>query len=707
MTAPRHIDLRVAASDGESPRVELCFPAEAQVVEAVTAAAGFSVTSSRLARIDGNGIVRQETLTDAEGRRIDIIDRFQPTPTGVRWDTEVRTTAEEAFTVPLTTTLRFGDEWGQYWSAWGDDRPDGPETVSDPWAESDPWSGIANAELEAIEKLQFTWRNPLVLRAAENRRLWYGAPHVEADNERIGFAPFMNDLICMPLVSVFHDASDLGVTLALSPEDALLDVHLDVEASGNYRFSRMFNRLDKGRSLHFSADVFVHERDWRGSIRCLSDQYPNYFTSPLAITQDIAGCGAYSASERPFDDSKLKKMGFVVNWKASFDFPYMGMFLPDVPEDEPWTAFGGHQQTIAGLREYSEGMRDRGYHVLNYFNVTEFGAAVRFPLPEPMNADAENSRPWDDSSQFLSAELNDAVLLNEAGQPYWTWARAVVLDPGEPVFRDFLLEQARRHVQQLPASSGICIDRLDWTRFYNDRGDDGVSLFNGKPARSMQLSWQEISKELAEVFHAHNKVVYCNNHTKRIEQLLHVDGIFDEFTYAAPGLNLSALLGVFKPVLGWVAHAGQVTPDYHSFFQRFLYLGVFPMAPFPGNDHSLQPSPETDHAFLEYGPLFTRLRGKRWTLSERPVTIANDLALANVFEVTDGHAIPIVFAEAETVRVRVQLPQVLGADRVVTCEVLHPGADVAVTVAATHTDGTVEVDVPTKDGCALLLVQTT
>ncbi len=34
------------------------------------------------------------------------------------------------------------------------------------------------------------------------------------------------------------------------------------------------------------------------------------------------------------DVETLNKMAFVFNWKASFDFPYMGMFLPPVKYEE-------------------------------------------------------------------------------------------------------------------------------------------------------------------------------------------------------------------------------------------------------------------------------------------------------------------------------------------------------------------------------------
>ena len=44
-------------------------------------------------------------------------------------------------------------------------------------------------------------------------------------------------------------------------------------------------------------------------------------------------------------------MAFTVNWKASFDFPFMGMFLPPVGSDsEEWTDFKGQKTSIADAR---------------------------------------------------------------------------------------------------------------------------------------------------------------------------------------------------------------------------------------------------------------------------------------------------------------------------------------------------------------------
>jgi len=56
--------------------------------------------------------------------------------------------------------------------------------------------------------------------------------------------------------------------------------------------------------------------------------------------------------------------------------------------------------------------------------------------------------------------------------------------------------------------------------------------------------------KLGPQMHDAGKVIFCNNHDKRIDVLRYTDGIFDEFTYAGAPLNLIAFLTVRKPALG-------------------------------------------------------------------------------------------------------------------------------------------------------------
>ena len=48
--------------------------------------------------------------------------------------------------------------------------------------------------------------------------------------------------------------------------------------------------------------------------------------------------------------------------------------------------------------------------------------------------------------------------------------------------------------------------------------------------------------------------------------------------------------------------------DPDAFFQRYLHLGVYPTAPYPGNNHSVNPCDFVDRQYLAYGPLLDVMR---------------------------------------------------------------------------------------------------
>ena len=186
----------------------------------------------------------------------------------------------------------------------------------------------------------------------------------------------------------------------------------------------------------------------------------------------------------------------------------------------------------------------------------------------------------------------------------------MVVDAGDPAYQEFMLAQARRHIEKLPDSAGICIDRMDWLRYYNSRADDGVSWIDGKPARSLYLSWRELMSKLGPLMHAADKVIFTNNLEKRLELLRQVDGIYCEYCQTGPALNSTALLSVRKPALGWTPAADTLRPDPDAFFQRHLYLGVYPTAPYPGNNHCIKPDRWADKFYCDYGPLLDAIRGE-------------------------------------------------------------------------------------------------
>ena len=657
-----------------------------------------------------------KTLFHEKGKHtLTLVEQFKPTATSIRWEIEIKD-AGEPWSTPIQTRLQYpvtGDT--RLWAAWADPRREIAGKMNR--------DEMISAGIVPDVKESGDWADPLVPLPLGNAKFWYGAPPYRYDKTGIPYCPHVvnkgpryggEQVFCIPMATLVEAGQDAGLSLVLSPEDLLLDMSLDTEENGTVIFSRFNHRLGSGKPVRFAMDLVPHAADWRPALGWMTQRYGKFFDPPNPIAHQIAGTGAYSTKWADFDADKMKAMAFMVNWKASFDFPYMGMFLPPVKtNDTKWQRFGGSTVDINALREYSRKMQDMGFHVLNYFNVTEFGAEVKHPAPKAK--DLSDAQMWKDCNTFLYTKLAKAILLTPEGEkphkgyygqtrpglPYWTWGRAVAMDPGEPVYQEYLLEQARRHIEKLPDTSGFCIDRMDWLRLYNHDRDDGVSWFGDQAVRSLHYSWHDLMSKLGPLVHGADKVLYCNNHVKRVEHLRHFDGIFDEFTYSGMPLNTSALLGVRKPVLGWTSKEVQLKPDPDAFFQKYLYLGVFPMCPFPGNDHSLRPSAWVDKQYLDYGPLMILMRGKKWVLEPHVIRVPDANAKANIFEVPDGYIIPVVYAgSAKNVEVVLRSMRLFSEKFVI--HAIHPGAGEPSLVKSVRNRGSLTLDVPVKRGCAMV-----
>lgn len=125
----------------------------------------------------------------------------------------------------------------------------------------------------------------------------------------------------------------------------------------------------------------------------------------------------------------------------------------------------------------------------------------------------------------------------------------------------------------------------------------------------------------------------------RLELTRQLDGIYNEFGNNRGALKASALMGIRKPVLGWTTNETLREPDPDSFFQRHLYLGVYPTAPYPFNHHCITPEPAADGFSMDYGPLLDATRGKRWVLTARCVNAVTPGLGVNLFEVPGGYAL--------------------------------------------------------------------
>jgi hypothetical protein len=620
----------------------------------------------RATRLSSGGLQFQKKFVHKKTQQSAVVvERFLPQQDSVRWESEVRGEAAP-WSTSLETRIRCsGTEDSRFWTAWGDRRERG-----DGWADPlqpTPWS---------------------------NRTFFYGGVYPEKDRNTFS----------IPLACILDARQDLGLSVVLSPEDLILDLKMQTTADGDLIYSRSNHRISSKNVVRFALDLVAHPADWRSGLGWMTHRYRKYFDPPNPAVQRMAGCGGYSSHAEITEPERLMQMAFRVNWKASFDFPYMGMFIPPVASDaEEWVDFKKQKASIAKIRTHSQKMRRMGFFVLNYFNITECGAYYKFP-PPPRKA-IKDADLWKDPNDFLFYAMRNAILPGADGRPMDSWEGCVGMDPGETVYQEHLLEQARRHIQRIPESSGICIDRMDWNWHYNRHRDDGVTWFEDKPARAIVVSWHSMMSRLGPLMHDAGKVIYGNPHCSRIDLLRQFDGIYDEVGDAPFSVNLSGLMGVNKPVMQWTSVAENVRKEPDAYFQRHLHLGAFLTAPLPGNDHSLRPDTEIERHYLDYGPLLDTLRGKRWLLLPHAVRVDGEKALANIFAVPGGYVVPVTFGgRASSADVILQgLPQLPG-QKGFRAEAIQPGQLRPVALDVMEPDGALRVRVPLKRGCAMQLL---
>lgn len=668
---------------------------------------------------DGSIEFTKVLINDSLRTSCTLTERFIPTENSIRWEFSITgkdipwgSIIRSRFKYPVIATTKF-------WTTWGSPQYDKSTTDSKLSQMLHPIPTSNNKNYEV-------WSDPLIPLPFADTRLFYGSPYMSYKEPRQGYWAKHGDVFSIPMCSVLEGPENSGLTIALSPEDNLINMVMHTEEDGTFSFSRLHNRITKDRPVKFALDLVAGESDWRGGINWMSKRYPEYFNPKTPDALKFGGTGAYSNHFSAIDVKKLKKMAFTVNWQASYDFPYMGMFLPPVKPDEKWKTLDNRRISITEMNDYAGRMKDDGFYVLNYFNVTEFGNYIKYPLP--VSKTKNPLEDWKDPHDFLSNRLSNAILkvpermifknlqknikhlegaeLDSNGRVFYTWRGGLVMDCGDPAYQAFILEQARRHIEEIPNSFGICIDRIDWLRFFNEQADDGISWFEGKPVRSLFTSWKQLLTKLDPLMHDAGKSILLNTANKRIDIMKNVDGQFDEFTYSGPVLNTTAFMSVNKPALGWTNNVSTIKEEgVDKFFQKYLYMGVYPMAPFPGNDHAVTPDPLTDKFYLDYGPLMVAMKERRWLLEPHAVSVKDNAAKANIFAVPEGLSIPVVFAQKGITKVEVTLRN---ADRknLVSCLAYHPGKEKAVQLTFKREKNNIIIDVPVERGCAMVLVKT-
>lgn len=320
-----------------------------------------------------------------------------------------------------------------------------------------------------------------------------------------------------------------------------------------------------------------------------------------------------------------------VNWDLSGRFfPYMGQFLPPVEPGDMWLNDVEGTQPRANVSfgiidEYYGRIQSQGFNTLSYFNIFEYGINTSC-----FNSSAKgNSSNWPNAMDYLVGTMPDAPF-HRTWDPrdgvhegcWFTWQKGIVMDPSTPSYHQFLQEQIQRKLDHLPHFQGIVVDRSDWNKLYNLEGDDGISWAAGGPAYSMKRAYIKTMSDIRDMLvdgRGDENIMLINTFGYSMLSLMGpYDGSFSE----GKAVSAVGLLGLFSPAILWVYSADECckTPELaDTVLQWHLYMGVFPMAPFPGNDHAIPPNPDAQVAFELYGKMFESINRRLWVLDANPV----------------------------------------------------------------------------------------
>jgi hypothetical protein len=628
---------------------------------------------------------------DSLGNECLVKDIFTSDSGIIHWDIEIEGFGK-SWSTAIETHINYKNADSLFfWTSWGDPDQHFP-------ADSD----------QACKK---TWSDPFEAKPFCNTYLTYGEHCV------------LGASYCIPVISVFEINKDAGFTVALSPRDSLLDMRMTTTEKGEVVQIHNYHRIQKGHTIRFHHLIYATQSDWRSVMAQYVKQFPEYFNPNISTAGEISGLGAYSTYEGKLDVQKFKKMGGIVNWKASYDFPYYGMFIPDVKsDDERYRRFDiGYKgilnplpvtsTSISQMRNYFKQMHRDGFKSLAYLCITEFGTEIKYPYTGTVD---DTSACVKQANEYLYSHFKDAILFSSHDQicelyrtkdqhmkmtpkfheePCHSWINSLAMDNGDPVYAAFIVDQVKKHLEKFPDIDGFGIDRMDWLGEYNWKADDGMSMIGGKPVRSLVNSWKSIMSQIGPLIHAKDKGIFVNPHLHRIDVMKETDGIFNEGGFHASKMNMTAMVCMFKPAFCWTAPSKMVNEngkeifqltdfckmllnwDIDEYLQRHLLMGVFPMAPYPGNDHSILPDPAIEKHYLEYGDMFTAIHGKKYVLIPHVIEVENKLAKANIFETPEGYVVPVVFGKASEVIVEINnLDELLDKENF-KAYVIYPGIE--------------------------------
>ena len=247
------------------------------------------------------------TVSHPDGNQAQITERFIPTDAGIRWEAEI-VGLDAPWTTPIQRIWDYNTpdsvtENVKFWTAWSD------PSCSDDTPEAAKWTDPLAPQ--AISQL------------SDSVKLYYGLAPFDFHSSTTN-TPMTTYLFCIPMLSFLEPDSDFGITLVQALSDTLLDITLSLTKTGEATLEYLHHRISKNSPITLRADIVSHEADWRGGLRYVTETYPEYFEPVNPRAHEIAGTASYSNAVDKIctKAEKYHKMAYLINWQASFDFPW-------------------------------------------------------------------------------------------------------------------------------------------------------------------------------------------------------------------------------------------------------------------------------------------------------------------------------------------------------------------------------------------------
>jgi hypothetical protein len=417
----------------------------------------------------------------------------------------------------------------------------------------------------------------------------------------------------LPLVTVLDPQSDQALTVALPPNVNV--PHLQVEWIGGQvlRLTLGHRGMGGGKASPLRLLFYAHPADYRCALKAYSDEFPEYFESPLPRGHAEGVFWYHHIQDHP-DFAEMARQHVRFMWSSMW-FAYLGDYMPEGPAWAPYT-YGhwwklGQMMSDEKIRAFIAGMGQHGIGIYGYFNLTEFGGKG--------GADDNTGIP----THLLQTKFAEAEVKDVQGGEIPTWEGARVMNPRlAGSFWPWLKMQCQRYIARLPELQGLIIDRLDWASRYDYGHDDGFSMIGKQAVENLAQPVAEAVQEVCRMAHAAHQRVFVNQFW-RVEVVRDVDGYCHESDHV-PAL---AYLAPFRPLSAWEMRQPS-EGDFLKFEKQMklrLQFACFPQMiahQFPISQQ--QPDPRAADFLEVYAPLFDPLIGKRQVLLPHCVAATGD-----------------------------------------------------------------------------------